>query len=100
MPRRAFPNPAGQPSLRDQTAALPARALASVAIGDLLPITVLHGFLGVGKTTLLNRLLKQKELADKAVLINQFGEVGLDHLAVEALHDDVVRSQPTLGKPE
>jgi G3E family GTPase len=34
------------------------------------------------------------------VLINEFGEVGLDHLAVEALHDDVVRSQPTLGKPE
>lgn len=57
---------------------------------DLIPITVLTGLLGTGKTTLLNRLLRQPEFANTAVLINEFGEVGLDHLLVEALHDEVV----------
>ena len=57
---------------------------------DLIPVTVLTGFLGAGKTTLLNRLLKQPEFANTAVLINEFGAVGLDHLPVEALKDDVV----------
>jgi G3E family GTPase len=59
-------------------------------MNDLVPITVLTGFLGAGKTTLLNRLLKQPELANTAVLINEFGDVGLDHLLVEALHDNII----------
>jgi G3E family GTPase len=54
------------------------------------PVTVLTGFLGAGKTTLLNRLLKRPELADTAVLINEFGEIGLDHLLVERLDADTV----------
>jgi G3E family GTPase len=58
--------------------------------GRPLPVTVLTGFLGAGKTTLLNRLLKHPDLADTAVLINEFGEIGLDHLLVERLDGDTV----------
>jgi G3E family GTPase len=56
----------------------------------LLPFTVLTGFLGAGKTTLLNRLLKDPALAETAVIINEFGEIGLDHLLVEHVGDGVV----------
>ena len=55
-----------------------------------LPVHVLTGFLGAGKTSLLRRLLASPALADTAVLINEFGEVGLDHLLVEAVDEDIV----------
>jgi len=55
-----------------------------------IPVTLLTGFLGAGKTTLLNRLLRQPDMAQTAVLINEFGEIGLDHLLVERLDEDAV----------
>jgi G3E family GTPase len=58
-----------------------------------IPFTVLTGFLGAGKTTLLNRLLKDPALAETAVVINEFGEVGLDHLLVEYVSDNIVLLQ-------
>jgi G3E family GTPase len=46
---------------------------------DLTPVNIITGFLGSGKTTLLQRLLRSPDLSDVAVLVNEFGEVGLDH---------------------
>ena len=53
-------------------------------------VTVLTGFLGSGKTTLLNRLLKDPALTDTAVIINEFGDVAIDHLLVEQSSDGVI----------
>ena len=55
-----------------------------------IPFTVLTGFLGAGKTTLLNRLLRDPALQDALVLINEFGEIGLDHLLVEKVDGDML----------
>ncbi len=57
---------------------------------ERIPVSVITGFLGSGKTTLLKHLLPQPAMADTAVIINEFGEVGLDHLLVEAATDDTV----------
>ncbi len=57
------------------------------------PVNLITGFLGSGKTTLLQALLRDPALADTAVLINEFGEVGLDHHLLERIDETMVLLQ-------
>jgi hypothetical protein len=62
-----------------------------LAIPDApLPVSILTGFLGSGKTTLLRYLLGRPGMAQTAVIVNEFGEIGLDHLLVEKIDDNAV----------
>jgi G3E family GTPase len=60
---------------------------------DFTPVNLITGFLGSGKTTLLQRLLADPTLSDTAVLINEFGEVGLDHHLLERIDERMVLLQ-------
>ena len=55
-----------------------------------VPVTIITGFLGAGKTTLLNRLLKDPALSDSIFIVNEFGEIGLDHLFIETRDDGMI----------
>ena len=59
---------------------------------DIEPVQVslLTGFLGSGKTTLLNKLVKHPDMLETAVLINEFGEIGLDHQLIERIDENTV----------
>ena len=55
-----------------------------------IPVSIITGFLGSGKTTLLNRLLQDPAMAGAAVIINEFGEIGLDHLLIATPNENTV----------
>lgn len=57
---------------------------------SLFPVNIITGFLGSGKTTLLQRLLASPRLANTAVLINEFGEISLDHLMLDMVDQETV----------
>src|SRR5262245_30936410 len=59
----------------------------------MIPVSVLTGFLGSGKTTLLARLLRSPQFSRTAVIINEFGEVGLDHDLIETGEESFVELQ-------
>ncbi|HLP71046.1 MAG TPA: GTP-binding protein [Rhizobium sp.] len=60
------------------------------SMNERIPVSILTGFLGAGKSTLLNRILKDPAMRDAAVIINEFGEVGIDHMLVEASNDAII----------
>jgi G3E family GTPase len=67
----------------------PPSLFATVDARARTPVFVLTGFLGSGKTTLLNRLLRHPAFGDTAVIVNELGDVALDHLLVERLQGEV-----------
>jgi G3E family GTPase len=60
---------------------------------NVIPVSILTGFLGSGKTTMLRHLLGQPEFSRTAVIINEFGEVGIDHDLIEASEDSFIELQ-------
>jgi G3E family GTPase len=62
----------------------------SATISDLIPLNVVTGFLGSGKTTLLRKLLASDLGNETALLINEFGEIGIDHLLIGEIAPDTV----------
>jgi G3E family GTPase len=57
---------------------------------ERIPVSILTGFLGAGKSTLLNKLLKDSAMQDTAIIINEFGDVSIDHLLVETASEGVI----------
>jgi G3E family GTPase len=77
--------PAETPSAKDcRPASTASSETGADPLASRLPVTVITGFLGSGKTTLLRRLLRHPSMNRAAVIINEFGEVGIDHELVEA----------------
>jgi G3E family GTPase len=60
------------------------------ASSNRVPVSVITGFLGSGKTTLLNRLVRHEGMADTALIVNEFGEIGIDHALVDTAFENTV----------
>ncbi len=58
-------------------------------MSDKVPVTVLTGYLGAGKTTLLNRILSEPHGRKYAVIVNEFGEIGIDNDLVVGADEEV-----------
>jgi len=69
---------------------LPDPATLTLAREAPIPVAVVTGFLGSGKTTLIRRLLRESDFVETAVIVNEFGEVGLDHLMLDSAREDVL----------
>lgn len=57
---------------------------------DRIPVSIITGFLGAGKSTLLNRLLQDPDMSDAAIIINEFGDVSIDHMLVESAGEGII----------
>jgi G3E family GTPase len=62
----------------------------SEQVDTRIPVSVITGFLGAGKSTLLNRLLRHPDMGETAVIVNEFGEIGLDHALIASSKEDTV----------
>ncbi|WP_424193618.1 CobW family GTP-binding protein [Ampullimonas aquatilis] len=71
----------------------PDNTMSSSSLGSVdmrIPVTLLTGFLGAGKTTLLNQLMSHPDMAGTAILINEFGEIGIDHYLVDKVDESLM----------
>ncbi|HEX6957559.1 MAG TPA: GTP-binding protein [Ferrovibrio sp.] len=62
----------------------------SEQVDTRIPVSVITGFLGSGKSTLLNRLLRHPDMGETAIIVNEFGEIGLDHALIASSSEDTV----------
>lgn len=74
-----------------------ADALRDADLATPVPVHVLTGFLGSGKTTLLNRAIRDPKLRNSAVVVNEFGDIGIDHLLVSHGQDDAASGEARLA---
>lgn len=78
------------PGSNDTARCLPDPRELDLGPSESIPVVVVTGFLGSGKTTLIKRLLANSQLRDTAVIVNEFGEVGFDHELVEVAKEDTI----------